>query len=222
MKPHLQTQSGIMIASLAAIGGCLLALPAWGQKYPITTEQSATAKQVAQAGVPLSALSPNAPDSYLVKKGDTLWDISKLFLLSPWRWPELWGMNMEDIRNPHLIYPGQLLVLEKRDGRATLGRATVVETKIESPGGVTEVEAPSQADSSVPVAGTVRLSPRIRSAVQGSALSTISLSAVEAYLTDPLIVEENELASAPRIVASQENRVMLSRGDRAVRFPADR
>src|SRR4030095_4529991 len=81
--------------------------------FPITTQQRATAQQVAQAGVPLSELAPNAPDTYTVKRGDTLWDISSLFLKSPWRWPELWGMNLQQIRNPHLIYPGQELVLEK-------------------------------------------------------------------------------------------------------------
>ena len=71
--------------------------------YPITPQQRGTAQQVAQTGVPLSELAPNAPDSHTVKRGDTLWDISKLFLKSPWRWPELWGMNLDQIRNPHLI-----------------------------------------------------------------------------------------------------------------------
>jgi hypothetical protein len=60
---------------------------------------------------PLSELAPNAPDSYTVKRGDTLWDISSPVPQSPWRWPELWGMNLQDIRNPHRIFPGQVLVL---------------------------------------------------------------------------------------------------------------
>src|SRR5206468_10046430 len=93
---------------------------------PVTEQQRTTANQVASAGVPLSELAPDAPDSYTVKRGDTLWDISKLFLKSPWRWPELWGMNLEQIRNPHLIYPGQVLVLEKTGGRARLRLATEV------------------------------------------------------------------------------------------------
>ena len=70
--------------------------------------------------VPLSELAPNAPDSHTVVAGDTLWGISGVFLKSPWRWPELWGMNINEIKNPHLIYPGQLLVLERKDGLARL------------------------------------------------------------------------------------------------------
>ncbi|MEO8527152.1 MAG: LysM domain-containing protein, partial [Caldimonas sp.] len=88
--------------------------------FPITAEQRATAKRAAEAGVPLSELKPDAPDVYTVKRRDTLWDISKMYLRSPWRWPELWGMNLEQVRNPHLIFPGQVLYLDKSNGRARL------------------------------------------------------------------------------------------------------
>jgi LysM repeat protein len=97
--------------------------PALAQNFPITQGQKATAEQVAQAGVPLSELAANAPDNYTVKAGDTLWAISGMFLKSAWRWPELWGMNLNDIKNPHRIYPGQKLFLERKDGRATLRTA---------------------------------------------------------------------------------------------------
>ncbi|MFY7941795.1 MAG: LysM peptidoglycan-binding domain-containing protein, partial [Burkholderiaceae bacterium] len=98
----------------------LAATQANATNFPITPSQRGTAQQVAAAGIPLSELAPNAPDSHVVKRGDTLWDISKLFLKSPWRWPELWGMNLEQIRNPHLIYPGQILILERIGDRARL------------------------------------------------------------------------------------------------------
>src|SRR5215470_9198667 len=100
----------------AALTGAALA----AGNFPITEEWRATARKVAEAGVPLSELAPNAPDSYTVKRGDTLWGISALYLKRPWRWPELWGMNLEQIHNPHLIYPGQVLFLETKDGRARL------------------------------------------------------------------------------------------------------
>src|SRR5215813_7653333 len=106
----------LAVSGLGLAGG----LAAQESRYPITTDQRRVADQVAQAGVPLSALAPDAPDSYTVKRGDTLWDISKIFLTTPWRWPELWGMNRQQVANPHLIYPGQMLVLVKGAGRAQL------------------------------------------------------------------------------------------------------
>ena len=202
MTQHLMTKSTSALLILAALGSGLLAVPARSQPYPVTPAQAATARQVAQAGVPLSELAPDAPDSYTIKSGDTLWAISSLFLRSPWRWPELWGMNMEEIKNPHLIYPGQRLVLEKKDGRATLRAA--------GPAG------------DMPALETVRLSPRTRYERLSTALTTLQASAIEPFLAEPLIVEENELSSAPRIVATQENRVLLTRGDRAyARGPGD-
>ena len=107
-------------AALAALAAGFAALPAQAQNFPITPGQRSTAQQVAQTGVPLADLAPNAPEEYTVKRGDTLWAISGVFLNQPWRWPELWGMNIEEVRNPHRIYPGQQLVLEKANGRALL------------------------------------------------------------------------------------------------------
>jgi hypothetical protein len=162
-------------------------------RFPITPQQRSTAQKVAQAGVPLSELAENAPDSYTVKRGDTLWAISGMFLRTPWRWPELWGMNLEQIRNPHLIYPGQILFLEKVDGRARL-----------------RVGQPVQDGT------TIKLSPRVRSSALGDdAIPAIPLHLIEPFLNEAVIFETNELATAPRIVATQEGRVLLSRGDTA-------
>ena len=92
-----------------------VATPAAAQNFPITPQQRSVAEQVAVGGIPLSELAPDAPDNYTVKSGDTLWGISGMFLKSPWRWPELWGMNMEQIRNPHRIYPCLLYTSDAAD-----------------------------------------------------------------------------------------------------------
>ena len=160
--------------------------------YPITPEQRATAKRAAELGVPLSEILPDAPDVYTVKRRDTLWDISKMYLRSPWRWPELWGLNIDEVRNPHLIFPGQVLFLDKSNGRARLRLGEQV--------------------------GAVdgRMEPRVRSrdiALEG--ISSIPFNLIEPFLNEAVIFEKNQLADAPRIVAAQEGRVLLSRGDTA-------
>ncbi len=190
---------GRVVAGLGALGvlGSLLAAPAWaaGGNFPITEAQRGQATQVAQAGVPLSDLAPNAPESHTVQRGDTLWDISKLFLKSPWRWPQLWGMNMEQIRNPHLIYPGQVLVLVKADGRAML---KVAQDTPSAPG------------------NTVKLSPRVRSELLANgAIASLPLHLIGPFLNEAVVFDTDELARAPRIVATQEGRVIVSRGETA-------
>jgi hypothetical protein len=163
---------------------------AWATNYPITPGQRATAQQVAEAGVPLSELSPTAPDSYTIKRGDTLWDISKLFLKTPWRWPELWGMNLDEIRNPHLIYPGQILYLDKSGGRARLRTAKPI--------------------------GDDKLSPRIRAEpLPNDAIASVPMHLIGPFLNDAIVLDSNTLATAPRVVATQEGRVIVSKGENA-------
>src|SRR5207237_6404124 len=92
-------------------------------------------------------LKPDAPERYVVVPGDTLWGISQRYTDSPWRWPELWNINREQIRNPHLIYPGYVILLDRARGQLTIGeRGTGAPT-------ATTTES-----------GVVKLGPRIRSA----------------------------------------------------------
>lgn len=189
-------KSKVALAALAALTSIVMTTPVGAQNFPVTAGQRATATQVAQTGVPLSELAANAPDNYTIKRGDTLWAIAGLFLKNAWRWPELWGMNLDDIKNPHLIYPGQKLHLEKKDGRATL-RTT-----------------PSASDEA-PI-DTVRLSPRTRyESLASDALPTLKSHLIEPFLAEPVILSDEGLKAAPRIVATQEDRVLLTRGDRA-------
>jgi nucleoid-associated protein YgaU len=200
MTTHLMAKSKVAIAALAAVASAMTTTFGWAQHLPVSPAQQATASQVAAKGVALSELAPNAPDSYTVKHGDTLWAISSLFLKGPWRWPELWGMNLEEIKNPHRIYPGQVLTLERKNGMATLhlGAGSI---------------SGSADDAGIE---TVRVSPRTRYESLGdTALPTLQSSVIEAFLAEPIIVDEADLLAAPRIVATQENRVLLTRGDRA-------
>ena len=199
-----------MVPTQAAFGAAhrALALPAavvlafglavsaaQAQNFPITPAQRSTAEQVAVGGIPLAELSPTAPDSYTVKPGDTLWAISGMFLKSAWRWPELWGMNIEQVRNPHRIYPGQVLYLEKVDGLARLRMG-------QPPAGM-----PTE---------TVRVSPRTRiNSLPDTSVPTLPAHIIEPFLNEAIIVGEGELDTAPRIVAAPEDRVLISRGDRA-------
>jgi len=141
------------------------------------------------------AFKPNAPDQHLVVKGDTLWDISGKFLEHAWCWPQVWGINKDQIKNPHWIYPGQIVYFDRKNGRLSLNK----------PGSGNGGD------------GITRLSPQIRTEATGrDAIQSIPAGAIEPFLSQPLIVEADELAGAPRIVASQEEgRVYLAKGDKA-------
>ncbi|MFM2118989.1 MAG: hypothetical protein RL722_457 [Pseudomonadota bacterium] len=190
-------QHSLRVATLLAAAGVMGGAWAAGPNYPVTENQRATARQVAEAGVPLSELAADAPDSYMVKRGDTLWDISKVFLRSPWRWPELWGMNIDQVANPHLIYPGQLLVLVKGNGRARL-------------------EFGQGSGGTVGPDGTVKLSPKARASNLGlGPIASIPMSMIQPFLNDAVVLDKDELDGAPRIVAGLDQRTVFGRGDTA-------
>jgi hypothetical protein len=139
------------------------------------------------------AFKANAPDQHLVVKHDTLWDISGAFLEHAWCWPDVWGLNKAEIRNPHWIYPGQIVYFDRTSGKLSL--------------------QPPGSGGGDPA--TVRLSPQLRTEdMDRNALRTVSPAMLEPFLTQPLIIENDELAGAPRIVAMPENgRVFIGKGD---------
>ena len=196
--------AGMLPGALSALLSTgMLAAPAQANE-PVSPAQRAAAQQVARAGVPLSALADNAPASHTVQRGDTLWAIATLFLKSPWRWPELWGMNLAEIANPHLIYPGQVLVLTQTGDTVQLRLA----------GGRAGGAAAASADQ--PPTNTVKLSPRVRSQLlENGAIASIPLQSIGPFLNEAMVFSQDELAGAPRIVATQEGRVMVSRGETA-------
>lgn len=155
-------------------------------------------------------IAENAPDRYVVVKGDTLWGISAKFLKDPWRWPDVWGLNKEEIKNPHWIYPGDVVVLDF-SGRTPHLR------KDGSRGGAGAggSEGGEGSDSEWRLM-EAKLSPQIRRQSLGTgAIASIPLSAIQPFLSRPLVIGEQEFNSAPTLVAGPETRVVLSTGDTA-------
>lgn len=134
-------------------------------------------------------LSDNAPDRHVVVKGDTLWAISARFLKDPWRWPDIWGLNREQIVNPHLIYPGDVIVLVRgADGSPRL-----------------ELEK----------SATVKLTPEVRSGSIGvDAIGAIPAGAIEPFLSRPRVVDARALDDAPIVLGNNEERFIFGAGDR--------
>lgn len=135
-------------------------------------------------------IADNAPDSYTVQKGDTLWGISGRFLKQPTRWPEVWRMNRDQIRNPHLIYPGQVVVLDRLAGTLSIG---------------------SQ-DSGV-AGGTIRLSPQVYSTPVDNPIASVPMDVIRPFLTEPLVDEQPDSPNLPSVVAVQQERIVASLGD---------
>ena len=132
-------------------------------------------------------LQKNAPERHVVVKGDTLWGISGKFLKDPWQWPKVWRMNREQIKNPHLIYPGDVVALDTSSGSPQL--------KL--------------------VRGTVVLEPGIVvEPLTEEAIQTISPSVITPFLSQPLLIENGQLDASPRIISGPDNRVILSPGTR--------
>ncbi|MCL2345843.1 MAG: LysM peptidoglycan-binding domain-containing protein [Desulfobulbus sp.] len=143
------------------------------------------------AAAPLE-LVDNPPDRHIVVRGDTLWGISGKFLKEPWRWPEIWRMNRDQIKNPHRIYPGDVVLLDLSDGTPRLRRAQAVGN-----------------------GGNGKLQPQIYSETIDQVIPSIPPNVIEPFISRPLILEPGSEAGQAVIVATAEDRMFVGNGDEA-------
>ncbi|HEU4440656.1 MAG TPA: LysM domain-containing protein [Burkholderiales bacterium] len=159
-------------------------------------------------------IKPDAPDRYTVVPGDTLWGISQRYTDSPWRWPELWNLNREQIRNPHLIYPGYVIVLDRERGQLTIGGAD--RPTPTAPGAETTPPAATAPGTAAGAPGTVKIGPRVRAeSLAKQEIPSIPSAAIEPFLSRPLVIEPDGLEKGPTIIATQSDRVLLAAGNSA-------
>jgi hypothetical protein len=139
----------------------------------------------------------DAPNSYVVVKGDTLWDISEKFYEDPWKWPNIWGLNKDTIKDPHWIYPGDVVLLDRSSGTLRINEMGTSGTQVLRDG-----------------SGVVRLSPRVREDMSShDAIPSIPVSVIAPFLSRPLVIEKHALKDAPALIGAREGRVILGAGD---------
>lgn len=190
--------SGVVTAALLLTSGCSTSpspSPS-AEDFPGVVVSS-----VAVAETPV-ALVPHPPQSYTVVRGDTLWDIARFFLEDPWRWPEVWQNNPE-VENPHLIYPGDLLILSYVEGRPVISR--------NSPIGMGTGTGSASDNTSYP---TVKLRPQIRTSQTDRAISTIPADIIAPFLIKPRVITADALLTAPYVVSSVDGHLIAGTGNR--------
>jgi hypothetical protein len=163
---------------------------------PMAPETEIEAPESAQPPASEVKVAPTAPQTYVVVEGDTLWDISTRFLQEPWYWPEIWHENPQ-IKNPHLIYPGDVLSLYYVGGKPHL----------QVTGGP---RVSGQAGAGL---GTVKLKPRVRVASIDQADKAIPIRAIRQFIFEPKVVTKKQLDKAPYIVGGEDYRLIYGNSD---------
>jgi len=161
-------------------------------------------------------INPSHPDQYTVAKGDTLWDVSGKFLKHPWQWPELWSHNTQ-IKNPHLIYPGDTLYFSIVSGKPQLNISRTdqpqPQTDLGSPCVLRE-EDYKHGRKDFAVSENGKLLPCIRETELKQAVKLIPTENIASYLTSPKVVNENELNNAPYVIDFAGEHLIVGTGDR--------
>src|SRR5262245_37612159 len=185
LVPRMKTATSTIRPAilLAAIAGLTVTT---GMLPASSSAQESTRTIATGSNIPLTS---DAPDEYVVKPGDTLWDISKVFLRDPWFWPEIWYVNPQ-VQNPHLIYPGDVLKLVYIEGQPRVTLAGTPE------GG-----------------GGKRLSQQVRREPLSQAITAIPYDIVASFVGRPTLLTQDQVRSGPYIVAMRDGHVIGGSGN---------
>ena len=190
----------ILLGGLLLLSACADQRPPFSivEEPPETSSQKTLQAKISEP-VPVESIvyEPEYPETYVVQKGDTLWDISTQFLRDPWYWPEIWFKNPQ-IENPHLIFPGDVLAIIYIGGQKRIQLLQRGETGQIFSSGLT----------------IVKLSPRVRSKTIDSSIPSIPIESIRHLLSRPLVIDEEELARAAYVLASVDNHLINSTDDR--------
>lgn len=145
------------------------------------------------------ALTPDHPDQYVVVKGDTLWDISARFLRDPWKWPDVWKINPQ-IENPHLIYPGDAVVLSFEAGQPVLQ--------------VQRAAGPATTAPAEVAGNVVKLSPQVRISKLDQPIPTVPMDAIDQFLMHAQVISPDALERAAHVVSIEEGRLIGGTGNK--------
>src|ERR1700678_516893 len=182
-RPQAAQAPSATVPDTAAMQGTVVGDDRTAMEAAIDAGPSTAPTSEAPAG--RAALNPNAPDSYVVKRGDTLWGIAKVFLRDPWYWPEIWQVNPQ-VHNPHLIYPGDTLRLVYIEGKPTI---------------------------MLQRGDAARVVPRVRSEPLESAVTSIPYETVAAFMSKPSVLTKEQIKDAPYVLATRDLHVAMSDGD---------
>jgi hypothetical protein len=163
-------------------------------------------------------INPSHPDQYTVTKNDTLWDISGKFLTHPWQWPELWKNNTQ-IKNPHLIYPGDTIYFSMVNGKPqlSLSRSDLPPTQVQAnPNSlcVLKEEDYKYGRKDFAVSKDGKVLPCIREVEIKQAINLIPTETIASFLSSPKVVDENELNNAPYVIGFAGEHIVVGTGDR--------